>query len=287
MLPEEYTRILQRYINFCQVFGLAPLTRSSLSMSFNITKTRSVMSLLCLFFQIGHVIYQVIKDYDRIRLTTMTDIIHFVWMFQCLLTNTFVAAQSLYGSKHLVAYINQLCKIDQEIRSKPIEANYQRQSRKHLLLMVFKIVMTFLLPWILYGFLACLYPQLTPLFAFIFIPTGFMSIRVFQTIHSIELLNDHLDIINNRLRSISVIHGERKKDLIALRQLYGRCWNALQLYNSCFGFSNFMLLLFYSSDVLHGIYILFLNMHGLRPDFVVLCKCPLHCSLYRLPSNKF
>lgn len=286
MLPEEYTQIVQRYINFCQVFGLAPLTKSSLSVSFKTSMTRFIMSMLCLLLQAGHAIYYVIKDYDNIRLTTMTDIIHFVWMFQCLLTNIFVTAQSLYGSRHLVAYVNQLCKIDQEIRSKQIVANYQRQSRKHLLLMIFVIVMTFVLPWILYGFLAYFYPLLTSLFAFMFVPTGFMSIRVFQTIHSIELLNDHLDIINNRLMSISDIHGERKKDLIALRQLYGRCWNALQLYNDCFGFSNLMLLLFYSSDVLHGIYILFLNMNGLRPDLVVLCKCVIvPCT--RLPSRLF
>lgn len=59
----------------------------------------------------------------------------------------------------------------------------------------------------------------------------------------------------------------------------------MQLYNACFGYSNFVLLLFYSYDVLHGIYVLFLNMHGLRPDLALLCKYPV-CPLMKFAGEK-
>lgn len=286
MFVEEYAQLLQRYFNFCQIFGLAPLTKSRLSANFNISQMKFAMSAVYPFLQVGHAIFHVMKLYGKISLTAMSDIIHFVWMFHCLFTNILVTTQSLFVSKHLVAYVNQLCSIDTEKNSKlQIVVNYKRQSRKYFFILIFLIVMSFLLSWIFYGFLAFFYPQLTSSYAFIFVPNGFMSIRVFQIIYSIELLNDHLDSINNRLRSISTFQGERnkgpcEKDLIALRQLYGRCWNALQLYNDCFGFSNLMLLLFYSVDVLHGIYSLFLTMNGWRSDIVVLCKYLTRCFLY-------
>lgn len=273
MLIEKYSKIQQRFIKFGQFFGLAPLTQTPSSTNFSISKIQFATSLVYVFFQVGHAIYRVVETYDKIRLTTMTDIIHFVWMFHCLLTNICVATQSLIASNHFVAFINELCNIDREMHSKlSMVANYQRHNRKYLLIMSFVIGTSFMVSWILYGFLAFYYPQLTSLFSFTFIPTAFMSIRVFQIIFSIELINDHLDTINDSLRIVDTEYGDRKWDLISLRQLYGRCWSALQLYNKCFGFSNLMLLLFYAFDVLHGIYVLFLNVHGLRPDFVVLCE---------------
>lgn len=279
MFTEEYTQILQRYIILCQLFGLAPLTKSHLSFNFHISKTRFLISVLYRLIQVVHAIYHVWKIYDKIHMTTMSDIIHFVWMFQCLLTSILTTTQTLFIPKNLMRYLNELCDIDKDIHSKlQIIPNYKRQNRKHLCIMIFIIVTSLLMSWTLYGSLAFLYPELITLFAFNYLPAGFMSIRVFQLIHLIELLNDHLDIINHRLRSLIKANDGGNtdniisKDLVSLRQLFGRCWNALQLYNGYSGFSNLMLLLFYSYDVMHGVYSLFLNMYGLRPDLVALCK---------------
>ncbi len=281
MFANEYTKIIQRFINLSQLFGLAPMTINlPLSVTLTTSQMKFLMSTFCMLFQLGHGIFQVMKIYDQIRISTMSQIIHFVWMFHCLFTNICVAVQSLLISSHLVAYINQLIAIDEEINTKlKIVRNYQRQSHKHLLITIVVLAMSFGLSWTLYGCVTYFHPQLVSLFAFIFIPTGFMAIRVFQLIHSIELLNDHLDTINDRLTNIedNQIEVNGKEDLIALRRLYGQCWNAMQLYNSCFGFSNVMLLLFYSYDVLHGVYTLFLNMHGLRPDLAILCKSNVWC----------
>ncbi|XP_037037214.1 uncharacterized protein LOC119074925 [Bradysia coprophila] len=272
MFVNEHTLILKRYIDFGQFFGLAPISILPFSTNFTKSTVKFAMSLVYLLLQIGHVIFHIMKTYDHIQLTKMSNIIHYVWMFNCLLTNVFVTTHSLIVANHLVAYINQLESINQEIQSDLQTAvNCQRQHRKHSLIMIFVTATSFVSTWMFYGLVAFFYPQLTSLFSFIFIPTAFMSIRVFQIIHSIELLNDHLDIINGLLRSIDRIpEDNRKRTLIVLRHLYGRCWNAMQLFNACFGFSNLMLLLFYSYDVLHGIYVLFLNMHGLRPDLAIL-----------------
>lgn len=274
MSVNEYTRILQRYIDFSQYFGLAPISIPPFSSNFTKSTIKFAMSMLFLCLQIGHIIFHIMKTYEVIELTTMSNIIHFVWMFNCLLTNVFVTVHSLIVANNLVAYINQLSSIDQDIDSKlQIFVNYQRQDHKHFLIMMFVAVTSFMSTWTFYGLVAFFYPQHMSLFGFTFIPIGFMSVRVFQIIHSIELLNDHLDIINNQLRNIDQIpENDKKRTLIVLRHLYGRCWNAMQLFNTCFGYSNLMILLFYSYDALHGVYVLFLNMHGLRPDLPILCK---------------
>lgn len=173
--------------------------------------------MVYLLLQIAHVIYHIMRTYEDIQLTTMSSIIHFVWMFNCLLTNIFVTTHSILTANHLMAYINQLTSIDQYINSKlQIDSNYQRQRRKHLLIMIFVLATSFMSAWILYGLVALFYPQLTSLFGFIFIPIAFMSIRVFQMVHSIELLNDHLDIINGRLRNINRIHECVRKDNLVI-----------------------------------------------------------------------
>lgn len=287
MSANEHTTLVQRYINFAQFFGLAPISVSPNSAIFSISTMKFAMSVICLLLQVGHGIFQVMKMFNEIHLTTMSSIIHNVWMFHCLLTNVFVAIQSLLVSKHLVAYLNQLCKIDHDIQSKlHFVMNHKRQCRKHFLIATFVTTFSMTLSWILYGLVALLYPKLISLFAFIFIPYGFMSVRNFQIIHSIELLNDHLDVINVRLANMAQMHGKRnlgdgENGLIVLRRLYGQCWNAMERYNVCFGFSNLMLLLFYSVDVLHGVYTLFLNMHRLRRDLVILCE--YHCQNQTIP----
>lgn len=275
---DEYMELLQRYINFGQIFGLAPLTKSPTSTEFNVSNKKLSVSVVYLILQTSHAVFH-LNLFGDIHLASMSSIVHFVWMLQCLVSNVSVACQSLFAAKPLATYINHLHRIDQQMQLKlETVRDYETQRQKHLVIAAFVLIASFMSAWVLYGFVALSYPHLHSLFLFVFVPYAFMSVRVLQMIHSIELLNDHLDVINIRLKNVSG-HGKRMDndgnvsgDLIALRQLYGQCWNALQKYNECFGFSHLMLLLFFSVDVLHGVYTLFLNMHGIRPDLAVLCK---------------